>query len=386
VRIGNKIRYTNFCEQGFITERQLKVLVDFLVWQTQTAIEDKYEYYKDVREIAIPIRAKQLKMEEKEFRVMLKSPLADDGRVTFAELNFIPSAYEKSDFVPKELRLCMTDRRIYAAVWLNSGIVCYNHMASVKDYVTVKPITLGHELIHANIKLQNLILSLGVDLEAMASIPTLFEEENKIGLFFNSYGVPFRESALVFFRFDIDRARKEVIKFAFFGRARMDNQKFREYVHDVEKIQVEMRRFFREHTLPTFYADPIFWASAHERMKDDWLIFKVTMAQHYNQTILGGRVETARWLSEHQKEISTFAYKAYKKSGEAPQQHGAMQQTMLAGLRQLKFFLGIRDAERIDPEALKVLHEKENMLGLMSFDELVKFYQGILQKMRRDAP
>lgn len=371
VRVDGKIRYTTFCNQGFIGEAEYKIVVSFLENQLSRAVEKKFEDYHALREDAIRIRARQLNLSEKDFRAMLKTPLADDSQITFADLNFIPAPYEKKDFLPRELHLGFMPRSIYAAAWLNSGIVYYGHNAVIEDYLTGEPDILGHELVHSNLKLQNLILSLGFDVEAMASIPKVFEPNDKLDFWFHPYAETFRELALVFFRFDIQRARNDVVLFNFIGRYRIDREKFQKHSREIEKIKKEMREFFLTKTLPAFYADPMFWSGLHERMQDDHLILKVTMAQHYNQTLLGGKVETARWLSEHKDEISRFAHDAYKKSAEA-RRHNNIR--IVKSWESIRHFLGLAEW-KMDARAAERIHaHSQTEFRPMTFSELIDFY------------
>lgn len=382
VRMGSgQIRVTSLCDQKFITEEEIKVLISFLVVQSTTAIDNMFVYYQHVREKAIEFRAKQLKMNERDFRKLLSLPLSDDSEVSFADVNFIPAAYERKDFVPKELHLDFTPQFIGAAAWANSGIVHYNHIAAVEDYIQQKPLVLGHELVHTNIKLQNLILSLGFNVETMASIPMLFEVENHTGLLVHPYAQqPFYELIKVFFRFDIEKAQKEIFIYPFMGRFSFDHEKLQKYSPKFESVKQELRRFFQEVTLPTFYTDPMYWSALHERMNDDNLILRVTMAQYYNQTVLGGRIETARWLSEHYEEIKRFAHGAYKKSGEAPK-HEKIK--IVRKLKSLFYFLGLQSGNIQKDEQKKFAefqHKDIQRLESMSFDELLDFYFKIFKR------
>ena len=353
--------------------------IAFTVEQTRQAVENQFEYYRFVRETAIQVRAEQLKMSEADFRKTLNDPLFDDGMLTVADLNHIPSEYQKADFVPLKLHRTFTGSGALATAWMNAGIVEYSYLASMLDYIRGRPVILGHELVHRNIKLQNIILTMAVDVEMMASIPMHFEPEEKIYLWYQPYGKLFQELALVFFRFDFQKARKNFVVWRYSGgQMEIDEEEFRKYPEQVELMKNEFRRFFREVAIPGFYADPIYWAAVHERMKDEHLVMKVMMAKHYHPTLLGGKVETARWLSEHREQTSRFAHTAYKKSAEA-KSHTPVAVT--GPLESLALFLGI--SHRTDDDSVKHLDDSqvlgdENKPSLIK--ELLRLYRSFKSK------
>ncbi len=314
VRVDGKIRVTTMNGQRFISEDELKIVVDNLIAVVNQAADNNYSFYKDFPELAIKARALKLGITEKDFRDLLDKKLTGKN-VTYREYNLIPAPCQRSDFVPRELHLGYTPGASAIGVtWLNSGIVYYNPQAGIFDYLMGKPLVLGHEMVHANTNLQSLPISLAFDVEMMAILPQVLCFEDKINLINHGYAGNVRELMWVYSGFDFKVARKESIVLNLGGNLVVDEKKYREHYDKLDALKVSFSNRFRDDVIPEFYSDILFWTAMNTKMRDNNFVFQVMMAKN-SPTILGAN--TDKWLADHSFEISGMARNAYNKSGTA---------------------------------------------------------------------
>ncbi len=331
---AGKIRVTQLADQFFITENELAVVADDLTALVKQASEGDYEYWKETSELAIGARVKKVfastinvtptvsvtatagATNTEVFKKLLdeKDPLSG---VTFRELNSLPRNIHPSDFVPRELHLGYNPQLdgILGACWLNTGIIYYNPQARIVDYLVGRPKVLQHEMIHCNYVLEKFPLSSGFDAELFAMFPEIFFEENKLDLFFHGYGKDLREICEIYFGFDFAEARNQIFKFDLAGSVIIDEVKFREYDKKIEEIKKELSHTFKEHIIPEFYSDSLWWSTMHDKLGDNNGLFWIMMAKYYRPTILNNARETAIWLSAHREEIMDMAKDAFKTIG-----------------------------------------------------------------------
>ncbi len=317
VRIGDKIRVTTLCGQQFITEDQFKVEKDDFIEHAIQARDADYEYYQDLTEKAIKARAEKLGIKVDEFKKILDDKDPNYG-ITFRELHRIPNAVKRSDFMPRELHLGYNTEfpGILGVTWLNTGVVYINPQARMLDYLLSKPVVFEHEFIHANSNMQKFPMSGGFDAELFASIPEMLIPDDQINLFFHGYTRDLRELAWIYFGFNYKQVQKEITKFNFAGSTKIDEDKYRYYFKEQDRIKKEMYDFFRDVVLPEFYSDPFWWSAMNERRNDQNSIFRIMMAGYYDPTIYGGHANTMKWLSTIPEEkLKDIARSSFEESG-----------------------------------------------------------------------
>lgn len=312
-----KVRVTFFDEQVMITKEQKDVVVADLVRLADEAAQRKFDYYKDLYDHIVTVRARKLGMSKDDLLKQLNDKV-DGGDVTYRELNSVPLPLEKSDFVPRQLRLGFTPEAegVLGYSWLNTGLVSYNPLARVLDYLMGKPKILAHEFDHNCQKLQSYPMSEGFDVELMAMIPEGLWTDSQLDMFGHYYLEELREICHVAFGFNFKEARRRFIKFNSGGVLFVDEKEFAEYCAKVKLIQEELLVFARDVVVPEFYSDPIWWSAFHDKMRNDNALWWVMVSLHYDPTILGGREKTMVWLEANKPIILQIAKDVYKKSGE----------------------------------------------------------------------
>lgn len=309
IKIGDQIRITTLCKQEFRTQKEVDIVVADLIKAANEAVDIQYERQKNLTEGAIKSLADQFGVTVPELKNRLneKDPLSG---ITFRELYFIPRDMKRSDFFPRELHLGYTTELfgVLGAAWLNTGVVYYNPQARILDYLTGRPWILAHEFMHTDSNLQKFPFSDGFDAELFASLPMLMPE-NKVNFFFHSYPSEWREIAWVFFGFDFERARKEIIRFDLGGNLIVNEAKYREYFTMLEKIKSEFNDFFPR-AFENYYGNQLWWAALNDKVKDPTVVFKMMMAQNYDPTILGGRDKTMKWYLLNKDLINEVAKEA----------------------------------------------------------------------------
>ena len=382
VRIGDKIRVTTLCDQKLITEEELKVVVDDLLAMVPIAAYNiDFEYYKSVTDNAIRARAEKLGLTEDEFRKQLdeKDPQYD---ITFREINRIPASMRRSDFVPRELHLGYNPELLgtLGVTWLNTGVVYYNPQARVLDYLVGKPVVLAHEFIHANVNLQKFPFSDGFDLELNASIPDMLLPDDQVNFFFHPYPETVRELAWIYFGFNFKQVQKEIVRFNFGGPVWVDEDKYRQYFKELERIKAEMLVFFRDKVIPEFYSDPLWWSAMNDRRGDRNSVFRVMMANHYDPTLLGGHAETMKWLLPRTDTAIEMARRAHEASAQDSANNTGMMTQIPQFLIDRYRRVFSEDEQRTIREYFTSHPEAIADLRKMNKQELVQFFERFKSK------
>jgi hypothetical protein len=341
-----RIRVTQLADQFYITEEELRVVVDDLTALIKQASEGNFEFYKDLADTAMKARAAKILTPTKSLTdTSMKSPTESVGvtavsteliafkkmledkdpiyqEVTIRDLHYLPKPVRVSDFVPKELHLGYNVELegILGVCWLNSGVIYYNPQARILDYLTGRPKVLQHEMVHCNYNLEKFPFASGFDAELFAMFPEVFFEENKTDLFFHHYCADLRELCEIYFGFDFTEARKQIFKYNLAGSTIIDEAKYKEYFAKVEDIKKELAHVVKNYIIPEFYSDPLWWSSMNDKLRDKNSLFWIMMAKHYKPTILGtskenSARETSIWISAHHEEIMQMAKKSYNGSG-----------------------------------------------------------------------
>ena len=314
---GERTRYTSFGGQYFITEKQFQELVEFTDGAIKGAVEVDYAFWSNLERDAVAVASKADGKTEKEFREYLgrKDPL--NSSMTFRDLRHIPPVVERKDFVPfRELHIGVAPEfpSVLGVAWLNTGIVYYTPVAMIRDYLMDTPVVLAHEFVHTNKNLQGMPLVWGFDAETMASVPDMLVTGDYLDMWNHSYATNFRELIWVYFRFDFDQARKEVVKTSLMGNMRVDRAKFDEYSQKLEVAKAELRNAFKRVTAE-FYSTPVWWTALNDKLVDDNSVFRVMMAAMYNPTLLGGEEATTKWALTNEYKWKRWADEAWRESG-----------------------------------------------------------------------
>lgn len=317
-------RVTDLCHQYIITAHQLVVAANDLQHVVREAAQDDYDYYSKTYQLALDARAKKLGIPVKELEAQLDESMPDRKDVTYREFNSLPKPSKVSDFVPRELHLGYNIPLggILGVTWLNSGVIYYNPDARLVDFLTGKPKVMAHEMVHGNINIQKFPMSEAFDVENLASIPEGLWAENQLDLPSHGYFADLREIDEIYFSFDFDQMKKDTFKFDFAGNLVIDEKAYRYYYAQLDTIKKENLDFFQNVTIPEYYSDPLWWGAVNNIRGDKNSVFRMTMALHYNPTILGGAKPTLDWLESNRETITSTAEDAFRR-GASPSS-GAM--------------------------------------------------------------
>ena len=379
-----EIVFSDFCGQKVISQEEFDLVADDFIKQFVRAVEEiNYPYYKDLEKLAVAESFKQKGkgLNEEEFRKLLDRPIPEDpeGKISFREINRIPPEITKASFVKhvKAREIHFGFISALGEVWLHSGVTYISLQGRILDYLNGdRPLIMAHEAIHANALLQNWPLSEGWDPELGASLPAMLLPDDKIYLSLHSYLKVPRELIHVFFGYNFEQVRKEVVLFDYDGNLRIDTEKFDFYAAKLEEAKRELLAFFREKAIPQFYSDPTFWTSLGEKLQDKNAAIRIMMIQNYEPTILGGNEETAKWLDTRKYEIMNIAEESYKESGQpsSGDKEGSVHQKFLS----LAARLGYNQDDLL--ELAKKYRINVSDLNNKSEEELMRLFLGILYK------
>lgn len=309
VKVEGKIRYTSLCGQEFITDEQMKVVQDGLKALVVDAAQRDYDFYNVVYDKALTARAMKLGISKDELVKELDQPVPDFPGITFRELHRLPKVMHSSDFVPRELHLGFNPPLggILGVTWLNTGVIYYNPNAWMTDWLNGIPKVMQHEMVHGNINIEKFPMSAAFDVELMASLPEMLYEENTTDFPSHGYAADIRELAEVYFSMDWKQMHTDIEKMDFAGNIVYDDEKYRYYYGQIDSIKKEMMAFYQNVTIPEFYSDPIWWSAINDLRGDNNTVFRITMADHYQATILGGAKATAEWETQNKDIIFDVA-------------------------------------------------------------------------------
>ncbi len=371
-----RIRFVSYLGSEIITEDQLRVVIDYSFNETVKAIDLNFDFYKDLRGLVLKSVSETVDIPVDELERVLQQKVPENPKFTFEEFFWIPKKMEKKDFVPRELHIGYGPDAWGALgwAWLDTGLVYLNPIAQVLDYLIGKPLVVQHELIHANKVLQSFPFSESFDVELGASIPEMLMQGDYIHLQFHSYVEDLREMAWVFWGYDYKRLRKEVIRFDAAGVLMIDEKKFNEASALLKTVQAEYMKFFPK-AIGEFYGKMMFVAALHDKLADKRAIWRIMMRKEYEPTILGGRENTARWLTANEGNIREDALKAWEESGK-PLSGNSEQMQMLHRFARI---FGIDPNDRSQLEQLaKRFNVKPEDVQKMDQEQILELVRKIL--------
>jgi len=309
---------TTFCGKWEITKHQVDVIVAQLAQKTKAASEYDYEQLKGVPANAIALLKEQLGKKGNDFEKHLDDvvPGYEKERITYRDYYYLMNDLKPSDFVPRELHLGYNIelQGILGVTWLETGVVYYNPQAWVADILLGTPEVLEHEFVHAS-PFQQFPLADAFDVELEASMPMMLATDDQVGLFFHSYTLPLRTPIKVYFGFDFDRVRKEIIKFDDgTGNLFLDEDAWNKHFGELDQIKAVLRPFFMGGTdsvLAEFYHDPWYWASINYRWNDKNGYIFILFAKHFCPTLLGGCKATQDWITANATTITQIGKEAW---------------------------------------------------------------------------
>jgi hypothetical protein len=309
-----RIRVTTLCGQYFITEAQEKVVENQLKALVIAASTADNDFYATIMNLSVTARAKKLGVPEADFIKSLDEPMIDNKNITYREFNRVPRASRASDFVPRELHLGYNTplAGILGVTWLNTGIIYYNPEAWMVDYLTGRPKVMQHEMVHVNINTEKFPMTEAFDAELAADMPIVLYAENQIDLPQHGYAADLREIFWIYFNDDFEEAKKQSYKIDLAGNPVLDEVKYRHYYEQHQLVKAEAMKFFQTVTIPEFYSDIAWWGSVNDIRGDKNSVFRMTLALHYNPTILGSAKDSLEWAEAHREEILSAARKGFK--------------------------------------------------------------------------
>jgi hypothetical protein len=308
-----RVRVTTLCNQYFITAEQEQVVEKYLTAHVIEAAGADNDFYATIMRLAITARAQKLGIDSASFEKSLDEPMLDNKTITYREFNRIPKPSKASDFVPRELHLGFNIPLggILGVTWLNTGVIYLNPDSLVTDFLTGRPKVLQHEMVHNNINVEKFPMSEAFDVELMADMPIVLYQENQIDLPSHSYATDLREMFQIYFNDDFEQAEKQSVKIDLAGNTVIDEIKYRYFYAQHEQVKAEALAFFQTVSIPEFYSDIAWWGSVNDIRGDKNSVFRMTLAQHYNPTILGSSKESLDWAEAHRELILQTANKGF---------------------------------------------------------------------------
>lgn len=380
VRQGpNKIRVTTLCGQEFITDHQFEVLKNFLIDQMKEARDIGFDYYGPIPDYVVKKRAERLSISENDYRNMLNEKDPRFSQVLIRELHRVPLAFKKSDFVIRQLHFGYHPDAFGALglAWLDTGVVYYNMQTSIIDYLSDYPKVLLHEAIHNNSKLQNWPFT-SMDVELMASLPEMLMPKNQIDFFFHSYARKLRELSYDLFGYNFEQARDEIFLFDYAGNILIDETKYRQHFKTLETIKPVMLDAAKE-AVYEYFSDELWWSAMNRRWAEDTSVFDIMMSLRFEPTILGGRVETEKWLAPREEEIKEGMRLAWLKTKEKNDDHFSEMRVPRFVLNQYKNLFTEKEQEVMRQYFMKNPKSAE-LISKMSSEQLINFFSSFKSK------
>jgi len=352
------VRVTTLCGQRIITAAQAQADADDLKAVVLAAAQDDFDYYKATYDIAVRTRAAKLGIPVADLVAQLDEKVPGYN-ITFRELHHLPKPSRLSDFIPRELHLGYNTEisGILGVTWLNVGIIYYNPEARMLDWVAGRPAVMGHEMVHNNINIQKFPMEEAFDVEFMACLPEMLFAEDQLSLPDHDYLRELREIDEIYFNFDFKQMEKDVFKYDLAGNVVYDTAAYRYYYDQLQTIKKENLTFFQQVAIPEFYSDPLWWGAVNDIRGDKNSVFRMTMALHYNPTLLGGNQKTMEWLEAHRDEIADIAKQAFE-AGMAVQRGPAVTGTVTPALVE-QYHRMFTSAERERIEAYFAQHPEK---------------------------
>lgn len=371
-----RVRVTTLCNQFFITAEQEQVVEKYLIQHVIDAAKADNDFYSTIMEASVVARAQKLGVPLVDFQKSLDEPMIDNKNITYREFNRIPKPSKASDFVPRELHLGFNIPLggILGVTWLNTGVIYLNPDALITDFLTGRPKILQHEMVHGNINVEKFPMSEAFDVELMADMPMVLYPENQLELTSHAYATDLREMFEIYFNFDFDEMDKQIVKIDLAGNTVVDEDKYRYYYTQMNQVKAEALNFFQTVTIPEFYSDIAWWGSVNDIRGDKNSVFRMTLAQHYNPTILGSSKESLDWAEEHKELILETADKGFHDAlgGNSSGNNGEDMTTIPAYLIDL-YDNTFTPQERVKIEAYYKIHPEElAKLKSMSPGELIQ--------------
>lgn len=348
VREDNVIVYYSSCGKKELTLEEFNLVKKDIIELYQEAVDDAWFKYQELTPEILKRAAEKSGMTSEEFQKRLAEKVGNTG-ISYAEVAQI-NKISKSDFVLKEFHFGTIQRFILGLTLLNTGRVMYSEQARLYDYINGKPLVLVHELIHANLQLQKIPLAWYFDAELAASFPEMMDDKSDLDTFISHGYLPdIRWAAKVFFGFDSEKFKKEILKFQLIkSQLEINEAVFWKYENLIKRMKNELKQEIFLNILPEFYSDPLFWATVNERFNDDNAYFKIIMSMHYDPTLLGGHENTMKWLGQNSEKIKEMAEDAWRQTAEAlkaENEEKEKETKFLKKMANIAKFLGISDEQ-----------------------------------------
>jgi|GEM_PF-2900417 hypothetical protein len=222
----------------------------------------------------------------------------------------LPISLTKRDFVShvREFHFAHLKGGVLGLTFLHSGKVFCSPIARLLDHINNSPVVVAHELVHANPKLQNILLSQHIDLELLDSLPVALDEPvDSLDYFQHPYLEEFRKMVKVLTGMDSERAIREIIRPSMGTPSFMvDREKLREHVERLHVISKAFQPAIKE-MLASLYRNPLHWMAVNERMQDKSAFMKVFFALKFDPTSLGGHQESMLYLDENASVLKEIA-------------------------------------------------------------------------------
>ncbi len=313
-----RIYYYDACGQTQLDKQKLEQSILYFIQNSEDAARYAAEFHKGKQKRFLVQISRETGMSEDEIIRMMKKtdPVSGNSNITFADTFDFPKDQDWMDFLTqvKEIHLAHTPENYLGLTYSDTGACFISPALMIADYITGKPVRLGHELMHANREFQKMPYLNFFDFETMASVPSLLMPDDGFFFITHSYARRLRPFIRAYFNLDLDRAENEIFPVTLAGSRVMNHEKFRIWAIEIEKVKIELLNFFRriddELTVHRWY-----WFALHEKLGDNLAIFKIMLALMYEPTGLGGQNSTAKWILKHKGEITDDAEAAFKASG-----------------------------------------------------------------------
>jgi len=346
-----------------LTKQQFELVRRDVVQWFKAGVDYAYSQYESLRNNSL---AEAAALDGKSVPELTALIAREPSVVENAKL-ILPISLTKRDFISSvhEFHFAYLKGGVLGLTYLHSGKVFCSPIARLMDHINNSPVVVAHELVHANPKLQNILLSQHIDLELLDSLPVALDEPvDSFDYLQHPYLEQFRRMVKVLTGMDSERAMREIVRPSMGTPSfTVDREKLRAHVERLHVISKAFQPAIKE-MLASLYRNPLHWMAINERMQDKSAFMKVFFALKFDPTSLGGHQESMLYLEENASLLKEIADQVWNAPVEQQPQIVLMQPGVVTPMMRI-----VAEYLNISPErALRAL--KNNGISAEEFSRM----------------
>ncbi len=343
---GNSVYFHTASGVTPLTKQEFECVKADLKKSIQSAIDSDYADHEKITTIAVESFGKRYNLTPDAVRDLLTKQIPEYG-TNYADVLKIP-LLEPVDFIKSVKYMYFTPMGSCNASVYVKTVVAFTPCVRRTDHILGYPTVMKHELIHANIKLQGYPLAWHFNVELFAALLPFLEQPTTLDdFFYHPYLSTPWEILKVFGRWDIQKVRQEIYRYAVAWRgSAMNREVLASYLAEIN----EAAKWLREtglQALAEFYSDPHWWVAVNDISFDDDMAYKAIMAKNWEPTLLKGHANTVKFILRHADQSKSIAEKALERVGKNRDFEEERQKKALAEYLKLAEALGFSQAELI---------------------------------------